>query len=314
MISETVVSTPGLIDVHHHIVPREYVSALEKFGVTESAGNPFPEWTPEKSIEVMDRNGIATAITSISYPGVFFGDGAACRDLARLCNEVSARLVNEYPERFGGFAVLPLPDVSGALEEAEYALDTLKLDGVTLLSNISGRYLGDPSFDDLFNELNRRKAVVFVHPAVPQAGSLSTLNFPGSLLEFPFDTTRAIVNLIHGGTVVRYPDVRFIFSHAGGAAPYLAGRLTLFASAMITHLKGLYYDTALSATRYTFGLLTELAGPTHIVFGSDHPFVPEVVVSASVSRLRNYRGFGESGLKNVERDNALSLFTRFSKG
>jgi 6-methylsalicylate decarboxylase len=314
VISETVVSTPGLIDVHHHIVPREYVSALAKVGVTESAGNPFPEWTPDRSLEVMDRNGIATAITSISYPGVFFGDSASSRDLARQCNEFSARLVNEYPERFGAFAVLPLPDVDGALKETEYALDRLKLDGIALLSNFAGRYLGDPSFDDLFNELNRRKAVVFVHPAVPQAGSLSTLNFPGSLLEFPFDTTRAIVNLIHGGTVVRYPDVRFIFSHAGGAAPYLAGRLTLFSAPMIKRLKDLYYDTALSATRYTFGLLAELAGPTHILFGSDYPFVPEVVVSASASRLRDFRGFGEQGSRSVERDTALSFFTRLNKG
>ena len=314
MRSETIVSPAGLIDVHHHILPREYISALAKVGINESAGNALPEWHPEKTIEVMDRNNIATAITSISYPGVFFGDTAACKALARQCNEISADLVRTYPARFGAFALLPLPDVTAALEETAFALDTLKLDGIALLSNYGGRYLGDVAFDDLFAELNRRKAVVFVHPALPQTKDLSKLNVPGSLLEFPFDTTRAIVNLIHGETVVRYPDVRMIFSHGGGAAPYLAGRLTLFSAPMIKRLRELYYDTALSATRYTFGLLTELAGPTHIFFGSDWPFVPEVVVSASVSRLRDFRGFGEQGSKSVERDNALSLFPRFSTG
>ena len=314
MRSETIVSPAGLIDVHHHILPREYISALAKVGINESAGNALPEWSPEKTIEVMDRNNIATAITSISYPGVFFGDNASCRALARQCNELSANLVNRYPARFGAFGVLPLPDVAGALEETAYVLDTLKLDGIALLSNYGGRYLGDAAFDDLFAELHRRKAVVFVHPALPQGGSMPKLNVPGSLLEFPFDTTRAIVNLIHGETVVRYPDVRMVFSHAGGAAPYLAGRLTLVHAPMIKHLRGLYYDTALSATRYTFGLLTELAGPTHIFFGSDWPFVPEVVVAASVSRLRDFQGFGEQGSRAVERDNALSLFPRLSKG
>jgi predicted TIM-barrel fold metal-dependent hydrolase len=313
MRSETIVPAFGLIDVHHHIVPREYVSALEKLGITESAGNPFPDWTPQRSLDVMDRNGIAKAVTSISYPGVFFGDNAFSKDLARRCNEFSAHLVTEYPERFGAFAVLPLPDVKGALEETKYALDGLKLDGITLLTNIDGHYLGDPEFDEVFDELNRRKTVVFVHPATPPVESLPKLKIPPSLLEFPFDTTRAIVNLIHGGTVPRCPKVRFIFSHAGGTAPYLTGRLSLFASAMITYLKRLHYDTALSATRYALGSLEELTDPSHILFGSDYPFIPEVVVSASVARLREYRGFDEKALKSVERENALSLFAGFDK-
>lgn len=187
---------PHRIDVHHHILPDVWVQALSRFGVGEAGGIPFPRWSPESALEVMDRCGIETAITSLSAPGVHFGDAAFARDLARRCNEISARLVHDNPRRFGAFAFLPLPDVDASLREIEYAFDTLHLDGVVLLASIGDRYLGDPAFDAVFDELNRRKSVVFIHPTVPASSSVLKLALPGTLVEFVFDTTRAVTNLI----------------------------------------------------------------------------------------------------------------------
>ena len=313
---------PHRIDIHHHILPPVYTSTLEKIGITGAGGIPFPDWNAQQSLYVMDRNGIATAITSVSSPGVYFGDNAFSRNLARRCNEFSANLVDEHPKRFGAFAVLPLPDVSGALREVEYALDKLKLDGTVLLSNVRGHYLGAPEFDELFYELNRRKAIVYIHPTDPPEENLTKLNLPSSLVEFVFDTTRAIANLIYSGTVERCPDIRFIVSHAGGTAPYLAWRISLFQykkagmlpQGVITYLKRLYYDTALSAAPYALRSLQELVDPSHILFGSDYPFAPESLTSATIRGLKNYGSFDEHALKAIEQENALRLFPRLRKG
>ena len=308
------------IDVHHHIVPPEYVKALADLGITESAGIPFPRWSAETALDVMDRQNIKAAITSISYPGVYFGNLAFARDLARRCNEISARLISDHSQRFGAFAVLPLPDVKASLLELEYALDTLQLDGVTILSSIGNKYLGDASFDALHSELNRRKAVVFVHPAVPPGSDVPKLILPPSLIEFTFDTTRAAASLLFSGTLERYPDIRFILSHAGGTVPYLAWRISLgewlpgisekVPQGVITYIKRLYYDTALSTTRYTLRSLQELIDISHILFGSDYPFLPEPVVSATISDFQSYDGFTEQDRRVIEWDNALSLFPR----
>ncbi len=224
---QSVSSAGGRLDVHHHIVPREYVEALAEIGIHTPGRFPFPDWSPETSLEVMDQNGIATAITSLSAPGVYFGDDAFARDLARRCNEFSARLVNDYPGRFGALAVLPLPDVDEALRELEYALDTLKLDGVVLLTSIGNKYLGDAAFEPLFEELDRRKAVVWTHPNIPPGSDVPELVFPAPLIEFVFDTTRAATNLVLSGCLERHRDIRLILSHAGGAVPYVAGRIAL---------------------------------------------------------------------------------------
>jgi predicted TIM-barrel fold metal-dependent hydrolase len=216
-------SSPHRIDVHHHIFPPAYLKAAADAGIDHAGGFTFPQWSAESALALMDRNGIATAITSLGTPGVHFGNDAAARDLARYCNEYAARLVMDHPTRLGAFATLPLPDVDGALKEIEYALDTLKLDGVNLLTNVHGTYLGDPAFDAVFAELNRRKAVVFVHPETPPAARDIKLSFPGAMIEFTFDTTRMTANLILSGTLERYPDVKIILPHAGGTVPYLLG-------------------------------------------------------------------------------------------
>jgi predicted TIM-barrel fold metal-dependent hydrolase len=311
---------PHRIDVHHHIVPREYVEALAEIGVEAPGRFPFPDWSPQASLEVMDQNGIATAITSLSAPGVYFGDDAFARDLARRCNEFSAGLVSDHRGRFGAFAVLPLPDMDAALAELEYGLDTLQLDGVALLTSIGRKYLGDPTFDPLFDELNRRRAVVYTHPNIPPGSDVPELVWPAPLIEFVFDTTRAAVNMVLSGTLERHPDIRLILSHAGGAVPYIAGRIALaddnplvsanIPRGAIASLRRLYYDTALSATQYALPCLQKLVDPTHILFGSDYPFAPERLTAATVSGLAEYGGLDASARIAVERENAAGLFPR----
>ena len=314
---------PHRIDVHHHIVPAEYVKALDDCGINDAGGMPFPQWGADTALDFMDRQGISTALTSISCPGVYFGDLAFARDLARRCNEISARLVGDHPQRFGAFAVLPLPDVEAALLELEYALDTLKLDGVTLLASIGNHYVGDPAFDALFDEFNRRKTVVFIHPAVPPGSDVPKLVLPPSIVEFTFDTTRAITNLLYSGTLERCPETSFIFPHAGGTVPYLTWRISLgewlpgmrekVLQGVITYLKHLYYDTALSTTSYTLRSFQELVDPSHILFGSDYPFLPELVVAATITDFHNYDGFTDQDRRVIERDNALALFPRLKQ-
>jgi predicted TIM-barrel fold metal-dependent hydrolase len=270
----------------------------------------------------MEQNGIATAMTSISAPGVYFGDDAFARDLARRCNELSARLVQDHPGRFGAFAVLPLPDVDAALEELEYALDTLRLDGVALMTSVGGKYLGDPTFEPLFDEIDRRKVVVYTHPNVPPGFDALELVFPAPLIEFVFDTTRAATNLVLSGTLERHPDIRLILSHAGGAIPYIAGRIALaddnplvsgnIPNGAIAALERFYYDTALSATRYALPSLKMLADPTRILFGSDYPFAPEGVMGKTIRGLEAHGGFDSAAKSAIERDNAARLFPRLA--
>ena len=308
----------GRIDVHHHILPAEYVSALARLGVDAGGGVPFPKWSAAGALEMLDRQGIATAVTSVSAPGIHFGDDAAARKLATQCNEISARLVADHPIRFGAFAILPLPDVQGALLELEHALDVLRLDGVVLLSSHSdGSYPGDPRFEELMRELDRRRAVAFVHPVVPKSSQGIGLDVPGFIGEFTFDTTRAAMNLVWTGTVERCPHVRFILSHAGGTTPYLAVRMNGMAlspafrerapKGVLHYLQSFYYDTALSANPHALRSLQELVGPDHVLFGSDFPFAPEAIAKASIEGLARYDGFDAAALHAVEHSNALAL-------
>ncbi len=305
------------IDVHHHIIPPVYRSSLTKIGITTTNGMPFPEWNVQESIDAMDRNGIRAAITSLSSPGIFFGDLGFTVELARSCNEFSADLVKRYPGRFGGFAVLPLPDTDAAIKEIEYALDVLQLDGVILLTNVGGRYVGSPEFSDVYLELNRRKSIVYVHPTEPHNGMFPKIQMPPSFFEFMFDTTRAVANLIRHNTLDRFSDIRFILAHAGGTAPYLTWKMSLTARLygnssqnVIPQMQRLYYDTALSTSQYPLGLLKELAGTDHIIFGSDFPFAPEFVMASCLYELDHYGGFDAKALKKIYRTNAAGLFPR----
>jgi predicted TIM-barrel fold metal-dependent hydrolase len=314
-------SAPHRIDVHHHVLPPVYVDALAGIGIRGAGGVEFPAWSPGAALAMLDECGIQAAVTSISCPGVHFGDASFGRDLARRCNDASARLVHDHPTRFGGFATVPLPDVKGALLEVEHALDTLELDGVVLLASQSdGRYLGDPAFDDLIAELDRREALVFVHPTIPKSSEAIPIDIPGFAAEFTFDTSRAILNLIWSGAAERFPNVRWIFSHAGGTAPFLAWRWSLLnlhptmrenAPQGVMHYLGrFFYDTALSANPHALRCLTELVEPARILFGSDFPFAPAPIGKATVDGLGQYDGFDDAERRGVERDNALALLPR----
>jgi predicted TIM-barrel fold metal-dependent hydrolase len=313
--------TPHRIDVHHHILPPDYVAAVgdARIGPLILSGKT-PQWTPAQSIEVMDRHGIATAVTSISAPGLWFGDRQATRDLARSCNDYAAAVRRDHPGRFGIFACLPLPDVDASLAEIAYALDVLQADGIGLLTSYGEQYPGDPEFAPVFDELHRRRAVVFFHPTA--AACCTCLpGIPAATLEFPFDTTRAITSLLFGGTLARCRDIRFIFSHAGGTVPFLAERIARLAGrpefkamvpdGVVAELRRLHYDTALSANQFAFKSLLELVTIDKILFGSDYPFAPEATTTATVRGLAEL-GLAPADLLAIERGNALTLLPRLA--
>lgn len=318
---------PGqCIDVHHHVIPPFYVSALAELGITGATSAPFPRWSVGEELEVMEKHSITSAIVSISTPGTYFGDAALARDLTRRCNEYAASLVQDHPGRFGALAFLPLPDVEGALRELTYALDELELDGVALLTNVEGHYLGDPEYEELFAEFDRRRQVVFVHPHDPY-GCPERFRHLNPITEWCFDTTRTVVNMMDNGVLKRYPNIRFILSHAGGTIPFLAvriagGRDVLRADVnrlqLLRHvvkrlgqLKRLYYDTTSAATPYALRSLQELADSSHILFGSDYTWAPSYAVALLVQSLRRYDGFDRPTLEAVVYKNAQKLFPRF---
>ncbi len=308
------------IDVHHHILPPEYVATVgdARIGPNLLSGRT-PEWTPDMSIEAMERNGIATAVTSISAPGLWFGDAEETRHLSRLCNEYAATIRTDHPGRFGVFATLPLPDVDASLAEIEHALDVLGADGIGLMTSYGDRYPGDAEFAPVFDELDRRGAVVYFHPT-NAACSTCLPEIPAATLDFPFDTTRAVVSLLFGGTFARCPNIRFIFSHAGGTVPFLAERIARLEvrpnfkekvpDGVIHELRRLYFDTALSANWLAFRSLLELVACDHVLFGSDYPFAPEATMTATVKGLIDL-GLDAGDLLGIERDNAVALFPRF---
>ena len=309
---------PFRIDVHHHTIPTVFRDALASRGIVEAGGRELPDWSADLSLGVMDRHGIGAAVLSVSAPGVHFGDDAAARDLARRCNEASAELVAARPDRFGFFASLPLPDVDGSAAEVAHALDVLGADGVVLMSSHpDGSYLGDPRFDDVLAELDRRSAVAFVHPVAPTFSDRIEVGIPAFAMEFTFDTTRAACNLAYTGALERYPNIRFLLSHAGGTVPYLVSRFDLLwftDDALVerapkggsAYLRAMYYDTALSANANALSSLTRLVGPDHILFGSDYPFAPELATQMTVEGVAAYP-FAAADRALVERGSALAL-------
>jgi predicted TIM-barrel fold metal-dependent hydrolase len=318
------------IDVHHHITPDFYVEKLKSIGIEESYGQDFPKWTPETSLKIMKKMGIKISILSISTPGVSLSDEIFSKELASQCNEYMAEVKKKYPDNFGGFASIPLPYVQGAIDELRYALDVLKLDGVCLYTHYEGKYLGDKEFDVFFKELNKRKTVVYIHPTDPIGQYDPKLEVANSLIEAPFETTRAVTNLIHSGTLDRFPDIKLILSHGGGAIPFLAWRVALSnysnkearpsvlrmiydwvvkggPESGLKLLKNMYYDTALSTSPYALKAMQELAGSSHIVFGSDLPFA-EKVAPIVAKDLITFKGFTKEDIEAIEYKNCLSLF------
>jgi predicted TIM-barrel fold metal-dependent hydrolase len=271
----------------------------------------------------MDDAGIDVAITSISTPGVHMGDDAVAGDLARRVNELSAELIQERPDRFGGFAALPLPDVDGALRALEYGLDVLKLDGVVLFSNVAGIYLGDTRFRPLFDELERRAAVVFVHPNPSPDHAARSLGLPDSLIDFTADTTRAVAQLHYGNIFARTPGVKYIFSHAGGTIPYLATRFGIVdemnvipgaeeRGAAADTLRRLYWDTALSWRPPVLRMLRSVVGLGQTLFGSDYPYLRRDLAVACRREVETSAELDTGESRAVLAGNALNLFPRLA--
>jgi 6-methylsalicylate decarboxylase len=267
------------VDAHAHVIPQAYVDAIPAPG-----GNlpKPPVVSAEDLLAMMDRYAIGAAVVSTGPPGAFFGDQARTNEIARLANEEIAAAVRANPERFAGLAMLPLPDADAAIAELTHALDTMGLEGVLLLSHVAGTYLGDPVWEPLYAELDRRSTYVFLHPTVPANGV--PLRHPGWLYEFPFDTTRALTNLIYTGTFERYPNIRWQIAHLGGATTVLADRIASLAArepdkaeaapaGALEYLSRLYYDTGLSNHEVPYRAAAMLAPADHLLFGTDWPFL-----------------------------------------
>jgi predicted TIM-barrel fold metal-dependent hydrolase len=265
----------------------------------------------------MDQSGVATAVVSYSTPGVWLGDVQQARTLARRCNEYAAQLVRDNPGRFGFFAALPLPDTDGSLREIDHAFGTLKADGIGLMTSYDDRWLGDAAFAPVFDELNRRHAVVYVHPTAPACCRNLMSYVPPNLTEFVQDTNRAITSLMFSGSLGRLSGIRFVFSHAGGTIPMLAGRIAAISSrqpqlaALVPNgveyeLRRLHYEVANSATRAAIAALTSLIPTAQILFGSDYPVYPISMTAEGLSKV----GVSGADLQAIERDNAIALFPR----
>ncbi len=310
------------LDVHHHILPPAYVDALGAAAIGAPAPNrAMPTWSPQASIDMMDQLGIELAVTSISAPGLLCETTDATRRLVMTCNDYAARLRTDHPGRFAMFAALPLPDVDAGLAEIERAYDSLGAEGIGLFTNFDGLYLGDEKFRPILAELDRRKAVVYVHPTTPLCAP--DLGIPASTIEFPFETTRTITSLIYSGAFAAYPHIRFIFSHAGGAVPYLAERIARLATTdrrfaslgeePRKSLSRLYFDTALSANPTAMRALGDLVPSRQILFGTDFPFAPASTAIRSRDGLNAMR-VPAAELRGIYRDNLLSLFPNLLDG
>jgi predicted TIM-barrel fold metal-dependent hydrolase len=310
------------IDTHHHMLPDFF---WQETGNAHAPVGGFapPQWSKEASISFMDDAGIDVAMLSISTPGVHVGDDSRARTLARRCNEYAAKLVQSRPDRFGSFAALPLPDVDGALEEFSYALDVLKLDGVLLFSNVQGIYLGDSRFEPVFTELERRAATVFVHPNPSPDPVAHRLGLPDSLIDFTADTTRAIAEMLYSNRFARTSNVKYIFSHAGGTIPYLAGRFGIVDEMNVIPgaegrrtaaetFRGLYWDTALAFGDPVLRMLRSVAGLGHVLCGSDYPYFRRDLAVGCIAALRRTEEFSTGEREAVMGATALKLFPRLA--
>jgi predicted TIM-barrel fold metal-dependent hydrolase len=267
------------IDAHTHVAPAAYIDAIPMPG-----GNlPKPPVITVEALEaMMARYAIDRAVVCTGPPGLFFGDQGQANELARLVNEEMSAVLRRDPQRFATLGMVPLPDIDAALAELAHVYDDLGLDGVVLLTHVGGTYLGDPAWEPLYAELDRRGAYVFVHPTIPPNGV--PLGHPAWLYEFPFETVRAVANLIYTGTLERHPNIRWQLAHLGGAAPFLAHRIDSLRerepqlaeaapAGTLEYLSRLYYDTGLANNEIAIRTVQMVAPADHVVFGTDWPYL-----------------------------------------
>jgi predicted TIM-barrel fold metal-dependent hydrolase len=313
-----------IIDTHHHIYPPRYTSANIQRIMADSFARPasaYTSWSPETALEQMEKANVRAAVVSMTSPGIWWDNGQEARDWARECNEFGAKMAKDFPGRFGMFAAIPLPDSKGSMDEIAYALDTLKLDGIGLLTSYAGKPLGDPSFAAVFDELNRRKVAVFVHPTMSCCG-MSLPNIYPTAIDYPTDTTRCLASLAFSGTFGRCPDIRFIFSHGGGTMPMIAQRVgaqirnlrpeetaRLMPNGFMGELKRQFYDIASVATNAGgMGAVLKLFPTSQLLYGSDAPIGTPRIIAEALAKFE----LSEAEIRAIRRENALRLFPRFA--
>jgi len=308
-------AAPHRIDVHHHISPPGYISELDPKGIRLS--RETRAWSPAQSIELMDQGGVERAIGSITTPGLWFGDAVAARRLARVCNDYAAKLVADHPKRFGMFVSLPLPDIEGSLREIEYGLDVLKADGIGLYTSYGDKWLGDPAFDPVFEELNRRKAVIYTHPTTATCCT-NLLGLNDSMIEYGTDTTRALAQMVFTGRSARFSDIRLIWSHGGGQMPFLIVRFSrasrapdyakLMPQGFLHEARRFFYDTAAVYATGPMQALRQVVPVEQIVYGTDVPWGNPAEIAGDLAACGV---FTAAELHKIDRDNALRLFPRY---
>lgn len=309
------VRPPGAIDVHHHFAPPAYAAVLSKKKLTPG---PLVGWSPQKTIDDMDKAGVMTAMNSIVGPGVWFDDAAQSSHLARDANEYAAKLMVDFPGRFGSFATLTLPDIDGSLRELEYALDTLKADGVMLFTSYNDKWMGDPFFAPILEELNRRQAVLFIHPTTNACCANLLPGISSAKIEYGTDTTRAIVRMVYSGAAKLYPNIRIIFSHGGGTMPYLFTRfVNLHEGAEArqepdfeAEVAKFYYDTAQTFNAIPMNALKQAVPMSQILFGTDYPYRSSM---ENMTGLSASKVFDPKDFEAVTYGNVLKLLPRLRK-
>jgi 6-methylsalicylate decarboxylase len=325
LFAQVPAAKPHRVDVHHHFFPPQYLEPLAEWnkreGVAPGLQGSQKEWSVARAVEELDRARLATAVLSISTPGVWFGKADEARRMARTCNEFAAKMAQDHPGRFGSFASVPMPYIEGTLKEIEYALDQLKADGIGMMTSYGDKWPGDPVYAPVFEELNRRKAIVYFHPLAPNCCGNLMPGVPASMLEYPQDTARAVASLMFNGAFARFKDIRFVFSHAGASVPALAGRMINAASrnaktlaavgpnGIEAELRKLYYDTANSAYAPTMAALLKLVPLSQVLFGSDYPYLTVGQNLESMAQV----GLSQAELRAIDRENALALLPRLAR-
>jgi predicted TIM-barrel fold metal-dependent hydrolase len=302
------------IDIHHHMVPPSYAADMKRMGIGS------PRWTPQMSIDDMDKNDIATSVVALIQPGAFFKNVTADRRMAREANEYAAQMSRDFPGRFGSFATLPLMDVEGSLREITYAYDTLKADGIGLMTSYGDLYLGDKHFWPIWEELNRRKAVIYVHPLQPDCCRNLIPGLPNSSLEYATDTTRTIASMLFSGAANKFPDIRWIWSHSGGTMPFLWSRFTrqvvdmkekakeVLPNGVLKEVQKFYYDTAQGHHEGAMQALRQLIPTSQIMYGSDYPYRPGAETKDGLAE----RQFTQAERIAINRGNALRLMPQLA--